>query len=52
MVVSEIASSLFGRDKQVLVDWREKTKIIRQQKQRLAAIEGITSGEMIFLRCR
>lgn len=52
MAVSEIAFSLFDRDKQVLVDWREKTKIIRQQKQRLAAIEGVTSGELIFLRCR
>ena len=52
MAVSEIAFSLFDRDKQVLVDWREKTKIIRQQKQRLAAIEGVTPGELIFLRCR
>ncbi|XP_015773468.1 PREDICTED: uncharacterized protein LOC107351694 [Acropora digitifera] len=34
------------KDKQVLVDWREKTKIIRQQKQRLAAIEGVTPGEL------
>ncbi|XP_029198184.1 leucine-rich repeat-containing protein 27-like [Acropora millepora] len=34
------------KDKQVLVDWREKTKIIRQQKQRLAAIEGVTPVDL------
>ncbi|XP_068709488.1 leucine-rich repeat-containing protein 27-like isoform X3 [Montipora foliosa] len=34
------------KDKQVLDDWREQTKIIRQQKQRLAATRGAPSVEV------
>ena len=37
---------IFFRDKQALDDWREQTKMMRQQKQRLAAIKGSTPGEL------
>ena len=30
----------------MLDDWREQTKMMRQQKQRLAAIKGSTPGEL------
>jgi len=34
------------KDKQALDDWREKTKLLRQQKQRLAAIKGSSPVEV------
>ena len=33
------------RDKKALDDWREKTKLLRQQKQRLSAVKGSSTGE-------
>ena len=33
------------RDKKALDDWREKTKLLRQQKQRLSAVKGSSKGK-------
>lgn len=33
------------RDKKALDDWREKTKLLRQQKQRLSAVKGSSMGK-------
>lgn len=37
------------RDKQALDDWRERTKLLRQQKQQLAAMKGSTPGEFFII---
>lgn len=45
-------SSCSCRDKQALDDWREQTKLLRQQKQQFAAMKGSMPGEFFVVQLK